>query len=122
MDLVEEAHQLSQRHLESLERRWRHVQAVAACSRDLVQILPDSDRSCVVAAAWLHDIGYAPALAVTGFHPVDGAMYLDRLGAFLRSSCSWLLTTPVLHSKLTNAAWWIALRSLPSPRTPYWMS
>ena len=28
------------------------------------------------AAAWLHDIGYAPGLAVTGFHPLDGARYL----------------------------------------------
>jgi len=24
------------------------------------------------AAAWLHDIGYAPDLVVSGFHPLDG--------------------------------------------------
>jgi len=36
----------------------------------------------VEAAAWLHDIGYAPAIAVTGFHPLDGARYLrDVAGA-----------------------------------------
>ena len=35
---------------------------------------PDTD--LVTAAAWLHDIGYAPALADTGFHPLDGARYL----------------------------------------------
>jgi HD superfamily phosphodiesterase len=28
------------------------------------------------AAAYLHDIGYAPDLAETGFHPLDGARYL----------------------------------------------
>jgi HD domain len=28
------------------------------------------------AAAWLHDIGYAPGLAVTGLHALDGARYL----------------------------------------------
>jgi hypothetical protein len=28
------------------------------------------------AAAYLHDIGYAPDLAKTGFHPLDGARYL----------------------------------------------
>jgi hypothetical protein len=28
------------------------------------------------AAAWLHDIGYTPDLAKTGFHPLDGARYL----------------------------------------------
>jgi predicted hydrolase (HD superfamily) len=33
-----------------------------------------------VASAWLHDIGYAPALRQTGFHPLDGAMYLRQEG------------------------------------------
>ena len=28
------------------------------------------------AAAWLHDIGYAPGLAVTGLHALNGARYL----------------------------------------------
>ena len=27
-------------------------------------------------AAWLHDVGYAPDLAVTGLHQLDGARYL----------------------------------------------
>jgi len=36
----------------------------------------------VEAAAWLHDIGYAPDLVDTGFHPLDGARYLrDVAGA-----------------------------------------
>jgi hypothetical protein len=39
--------------------------------------LPDQ----LVIAAWLHDIGYAPELAVTGFHPLDGARFLRRAGA-----------------------------------------
>ncbi len=30
----------------------------------------------LVAAAYLHDIGYAPELAITGFHPLDGARHL----------------------------------------------
>jgi predicted hydrolase (HD superfamily) len=34
----------------------------------------------LVAAAWLHDIGYAPDLVDTGFHPLDGARYLRREG------------------------------------------
>jgi hypothetical protein len=32
----------------------------------------------LVAAAWLHDIGYASPLVDTGFHPIDGARYLRR--------------------------------------------
>jgi hypothetical protein len=38
----------------------------------------------LVCAAWLHDVGYAPALAVTGFHPLDGARFLDAAGASRR--------------------------------------
>lgn len=34
----------------------------------------------LVTAAWLHDIGYAPQLVQTGFHPLDGARYLRRIG------------------------------------------
>jgi hypothetical protein len=34
----------------------------------------------LVVAAWLHDIGYAPDLVETGFHPLDGARHLRRLG------------------------------------------
>lgn len=30
----------------------------------------------IEAAAWLHDIGYAPPIARVGFHPLDGARYL----------------------------------------------
>lgn len=31
-------------------------------------------------AAWLHDVGYAPSLAQTGFHRVDGARFLRARG------------------------------------------
>ena len=55
--------------------RWAHTRGVAASARDLVPIL-GSDADLIIAAAWLHDIGYAPALADTGFHPLDGARYL----------------------------------------------
>ena len=63
----------------ALPRRWRHVQSVArraAWAADRLS-LPDQ----LVTAAWLHDIGYAPGLAVTGFHPLDGARFLRRAGA-----------------------------------------
>ena len=60
---------------ESLPRRWAHVQGVAARVRSLAPVL-DPDAGLLEAAAWLHDIGYAPALAVTGLHALDGARYL----------------------------------------------
>ena len=35
----------------------------------------------LVAAPWLHDIGYAVEVTDTGFHPLDGACYLASPGA-----------------------------------------
>ena len=34
----------------------------------------------VVAAAWLHDVGYSPALQDTGLHALDGAVFLAGRG------------------------------------------
>ncbi|SCE07858.1 hypothetical protein GA0115240_137833 [Streptomyces sp. DvalAA-14] len=50
------------------------------------------------AAAVLHDVGYSPDLAKTGFHPLDGARYLrDTVGGDPRvvglvahHSCAWM--------------------------------
>ena len=44
-------------------------------------ILDQEDRRYLVAAAYLHDIGYAPDLQRTGLHQLDGAHYLRSLGA-----------------------------------------
>ena len=56
----------------SLPRRWAHVQGVAARARSLAPVL-GADADLLQAAAWLHDIGYAPALSLTGLHALDGA-------------------------------------------------
>ena len=58
-----------------LPRRWAHVQGVAAGARSLAPVLA-ADADLLEAAAWLHDIGYAPDLTVTGLHALDGARYL----------------------------------------------
>ena len=60
---------------EPLPRRWAHVQGVAARARSLAPVL-GADADLLEAAAWLHDIGYAPSLATTGLHQLDGARYL----------------------------------------------
>jgi hypothetical protein len=60
--------------------RWDHVQAVAAQAARISHVLPEPERAHLVAAAWLHDIGYGPAVRVTGFHPLDGARYLATAG------------------------------------------
>jgi hypothetical protein len=60
---------------EPLPRRWAHVQGVAARARSLAAVL-GADAELLEAAAWVHDVGYAPDLAVTGLHQLDGARYL----------------------------------------------
>lgn len=59
----------------ALPRRWAHVQGVA---RQAAVLFGDP---LLTSAAWLHDIGYSPAIALTGFHPVDGARWLRTQGA-----------------------------------------
>jgi hypothetical protein len=50
-------------------------------------VLPADERETLIVAAWLHDIGYAPALATTGLHPLDGARHLEALGVDRRLCC-----------------------------------
>src|SRR5438067_2862992 len=70
------AERLARKLLERpLPRRWAHVQGVAAQARSLAPMLGD-DADLLEAAAYLHDVGYAPDVAETGFHPLDGARYL----------------------------------------------
>lgn len=76
------ARDLARRLLEEpLPRRWAHTRGVADRAASLAPILGE-DADLLAAAAWLHDVGYAPELADTGFHPLDGARYLrDACGA-----------------------------------------
>lgn len=76
MDLLIWAQSLTEQILaESLPRRWAHSMGVGRRGESLADILGE-DAELLAAAAWLHDIGYAPGLAKTGFHPIDGARYL----------------------------------------------
>ncbi|OLT25976.1 phosphohydrolase [Nocardiopsis sp. CNR-923] len=84
-----------------------------------------------VAAASLHDIGYAPALAHTGFHPLDGARWLQDQGVEERLVCLVAHHTAALveaqrrglraeleefcfeDSEVTDALWYADLTSSP---------
>jgi hypothetical protein len=70
------ARELARQYLaEALPRRWTHVCAVAA-KAEVVAVDLGLPSNVLVSAAWLHDIGYAPGIAVTGFHPLDGGRFL----------------------------------------------
>ena len=66
--------------LADLGVRWQHVRGVARQAQRVSHVLAPEDRPYLVAAAWLHDIGYAPDLAATAFHPIDGAHHVRALG------------------------------------------
>jgi hypothetical protein len=79
-DVVAWARQQAATLLPELGDRWLHVQAVARQAHEIAPAVLPEDRPLLVAAAWAHDIGYAPRLALTGFHPVDGARYVREHG------------------------------------------
>lgn len=63
-----------------LPRRWAHTAGVARRAEHVARVLPEEERELLVAAAWVHDIGYAAELTDTGLHSLDGARYLRRAG------------------------------------------
>jgi hypothetical protein len=71
----------AERLLSPLGDRWSHVRAVGERAGDVGAILDQEDRHYLIAAAYLHDIGYTPDLQRTGLHQLDGARYLRSLGA-----------------------------------------
>ena len=70
----------AERLIGALGDRWTHVQAVADKARGLAAVLSAEDADLLVAAALVHDVGYAPSLNRLGFHAVDGARFLRAQG------------------------------------------
>lgn len=75
-ELVRWASKEAETLLAPLGNRWKHVQGVVRQAYAIGHIFTNEDRTYLIASAYLHDIGYAPALQNTGFHPIDGAAYL----------------------------------------------
>lgn len=67
-----------------LPKRWAHTWGVARRAQQIAPAFEPGEREVLVASAWLHDIGYASPVAVTGMHQVDGARYLAGLGVPFR--------------------------------------
>lgn len=77
---LDEARPVAERHLAGvLPRRWKHVQGVGSRAEVIGPHLHEGP--LLVATCWLHDVGYAPALATARFHPLDGARALRQWGA-----------------------------------------
>ncbi|MFF2406251.1 HD domain-containing protein [Streptomyces sp. NPDC058092] len=63
-----------------LPLRWAHSQGVAQRAAEVAAVLR-GNAELLASAALLHDVGYAPRLAMTGFHPLDGARFLRDIHA-----------------------------------------
>ncbi len=80
MDVVAWSASEAKQRLGPVGSRWVHTQAVAERAREIAAVIAIEDRPTLVAATYLHDIGYAADLARTGFHPLDGALWLREQG------------------------------------------
>ncbi|SRR6266487_1493292 len=79
--------------LSPLGNRWLHVQGVAKQALWVSKMFDENDQAYLIASAYLHDVGYAPSIKKTGFHPLDGAYYLQSNGQ------SRLATLVAYHSE-----------------------
>ncbi|GCE46431.1 HD domain-containing protein [Thermosporothrix hazakensis] len=77
---IAQAARFAESYLAPLGARWLHVQGVVRQAYSVSRILNDKEHDYLISAAYLHDIGYAPSLQKTGFHPLDGAYFVRSLG------------------------------------------
>jgi HD superfamily phosphodiesterase len=79
-DLITRAKDVAEAELASMRGRLAHVSGVAITADKVVHSLLNDRCDEVVAAAWLHDVGYGPRVRDCGFHPLDGAVFLRSQG------------------------------------------
>ncbi len=81
---------------EGHEPRLAHMRDAAAFARDLRPVfdLEAGHGTLLERSALLHDIGYAPALRRFGYHPLDGALFLDGQGEH-----PWVVEGVLRHSQ-----------------------
>ncbi len=120
LSIVEWAAQLTEPLISPLGARWLHTLGVVKQAQRISSIFDEEDRAYLIASAYLHDIGYAPSLRKTGFHPLDGAHYLlsfnqQRLASLvayhsgaqfeaqLRNLAAQLNKIPCEHSPVADA-------------------
>lgn len=133
MDLVERATLLAEQELAAeLPTRWLHVQGVAVRAKAACSLFSVDEGNLLLAASVLHDIGYGPNLARLGFHPLDGAAYLEVHGfperlcalvahhscayreAELRGLMAELAKWQDECSPLRDALWWADMTTTPT--------
>jgi putative nucleotidyltransferase with HDIG domain len=114
--IVEIAADLTLHILDSDPDRLAHSQAAARRAESLTLAVDPEDAPLLIAAAWLHDIGYAPGLRDTGFHPIDGARHLQSIG-WPHAICNLVAHHSERDSSPRSSIWTGSLTVIRSPRT-----
>lgn len=86
---------------DALPRRWAHSQGVGRKAESIAHVVGD-DADLLICSAWLHDIGYAPALVKTGLHALDGARYLRDVEQADPRVCSLVAYHSCAHIEARN--------------------
>ena len=109
--VVDLAGDLARYVLHEHPERIRHTEGVVERAKLLTVAVPADHAPLLVAAAWLHDIGYAQTLRRTGFHPLDGALALRDLG--------WPAEVCTLVAHHSGARYVAAVRDLQDQLEPF---
>ena len=75
-----QADALARRLLADEGTRLPHVRTAGLLAGRLAELFAADEAALLVAAASLHDIGYSAQVVRTGFHPLDGGLYLRAAG------------------------------------------
>lgn len=76
--VIDAAAALAAELLDGVGSRLDHSIAVAHRAEQLTANWVQDQREQVIAASYLHDIGYSPKCRRTGWHPYDGARWLAK--------------------------------------------
>jgi len=72
------AEDLARELLARLPDRLAHTEGVARKAEEAAAVFEPGEAADLVAAAWLHDIGYAPWLVGIQMHSLDGGWFLQE--------------------------------------------
>ena len=108
-DLIAWSEQQATHLLPVLGNRWLHILRVVEVAMHITYIFSEEEHPLLIAAAYLHDIGYASSLAKTGIHPIDGANYvaqfgLPRLASIIAHHTGFRFTASLIHAQDKLAA------------------
>ena len=72
------AEDLARELLAPLPDRLAHTEGVARKAEEVAAVFEPEEAADLVAAAWLHDVGYAPWLVGIRMHALDGGWFLQE--------------------------------------------